>query len=75
MSGIEKWAFEGTALIEIIIPSLVELLAKICFSEWRSLSSVTFESSSRLSRFERNAFDGTGLIEIKVEIVNALRIC
>jgi hypothetical protein len=51
-------------LIEIIIPSSVEVLGEKCFYECRSLSLVTFESGSRLSRIEKLAFYRTGLIEI-----------
>jgi hypothetical protein len=35
-------------LVEIILPSSVEVLNEGCFTECESLSSVTFESSSRL---------------------------
>jgi hypothetical protein len=62
-------------LIEIIIPSSVEILGGWCFSECRLLSSVTFESGSKLSRIEQQAFNQTGLIEIilpsSVEILGA----
>jgi hypothetical protein len=50
--------------VEIIRPSSVEVLSERCFSECKSLSSVTFESGSKLSRIEKNAFAGTGLIDI-----------
>jgi hypothetical protein len=39
-------------LVEIVIPSSVEMLGERCFSGCRSLSSITFESGSRLSRIE-----------------------
>jgi hypothetical protein len=66
LSRIEKFGFSGTGLIEIILPSSVEVLCESCFSECKSLFSVTFESGSRLSRIEKWAFYGTGLIEIIV---------
>jgi hypothetical protein len=64
LSRIEKQAFSQTGLIEIILPSSIEVLDEGCFSNCRSLSSVTFESGSRLSRIEKKAFSQTGLIEI-----------
>jgi hypothetical protein len=53
LSRIEKWAFTGTGLIQIIIPASVEVLCEGCFSECKSLSSVRFESGSKLSRIEK----------------------
>jgi hypothetical protein len=38
---IEKKAFNETGLTEIIRPSLVEVLGFVCFSECKSLRSVT----------------------------------
>jgi hypothetical protein len=40
------------------------LLGEECFSLCKSLSSITFESGSRLSRIDKKAFYETGLIEI-----------
>jgi hypothetical protein len=54
----------GAGLIEIIIPASVEVLGECCFAECGSLSLVTFESESRLSRIEELAFFGTGLVEV-----------
>jgi hypothetical protein len=48
LSRIEAWAFSETGLIEIILPASVEILCEQCFSECRSLSSVTFERGSKL---------------------------
>jgi hypothetical protein len=53
LSRIEKHAFIGTSLIEIILPSSVEVLNAGCFAECESLSSITFESGSRLQGIER----------------------
>jgi hypothetical protein len=64
LSQIEKEAFYGTGLIEIIIPASIEFLGERCFAKCKSLSSITFESGSRLSRIEAGAFYRTGLIEI-----------
>jgi hypothetical protein len=64
LSRIENAAFRLTGLVEIIVPSSVEILGERCFSLCKSLSSVAFESGSRLSRIEKEAFDQTGLIEI-----------
>jgi hypothetical protein len=53
LSRIEKRGFIGTGLVEIILPSSVEFLSVLCFLGCGSLSSVTFESGSRLSRIEK----------------------
>jgi hypothetical protein len=41
---------------EIEIPSSIEILGSSCFSSCGSLSSITFESNSRLTRIESEAF-------------------
>jgi hypothetical protein len=64
LSRIEKQIFIRTGLIEIIVPSSVEVLDKQPFAEWKSLSSITFESASILSRIECQASYETGLVEI-----------
>jgi hypothetical protein len=64
---IQTQAFSGTDLEFVTFPSSVEVLGLSCFYECRSLSSVIFESESRLSRLsriEREAFIRTGLIKI-----------
>jgi hypothetical protein len=66
LSLIEKCVFIGTCLIEIILPSSVEVLGESCFYRCGSLSSVTFESGSRLSRIESRAFTGLCLVEMIV---------
>jgi hypothetical protein len=42
LSRIEKYAFNGTGLVEIILPASVEMLGESCFYDCGSLSSVTF---------------------------------
>jgi hypothetical protein len=56
LSGIAGLAFSQTGLIQIIFSSLVEVLGESRFYECASLSSVTFESGSRLSRIESWTF-------------------
>jgi hypothetical protein len=51
-SCIEKDVFFGTGLVEIILPLSRDLLGEGCFYECKSLSSVTLESGSKLSRIE-----------------------
>jgi hypothetical protein len=51
-------------LLEIILPASVEMLGEKCFTWCKPLSSVRFESGSRLSRIENEAFRVTGLVEI-----------
>jgi hypothetical protein len=43
-------------LTDVVIPSSVESLGRGCFSNCKSLSSVTFESPSKLVRIEACAF-------------------
>jgi hypothetical protein len=58
LSRIEKRAFRETGLVEMILPASVEFLGEECFSDCRSLSSVTFEQKSRLPRVCPNTFMG-----------------
>jgi hypothetical protein len=53
-------------LVEFIVPASVEVLCEKCFHLCGSLSSVTFESQSRLSQIGNWAFSGTGLVEMIV---------
>jgi hypothetical protein len=64
LSRIEREAFFGTGLVEIICPASVEYLGVSCFSECRSLSSIRFKSRSKLSQIEMMAFFQTDLVEI-----------
>jgi hypothetical protein len=50
----------------MIVPLFVEVLGECCFYECRLLSSITFESGSRLKRIEQNAVGRSGLVEIIV---------
>jgi hypothetical protein len=42
-----------------LIPMNVEILGSKCFSSCKSLSSITFESNSHLTRIESEAFYGS----------------
>jgi hypothetical protein len=53
-------------LKSIIIPSSVEVLCESCFFECKSLSSVTFESGSRLQCIEESTFRESGLTSITI---------
>jgi hypothetical protein len=66
LSRIEKFALRANGLIEIAIPSSVEILCDGCFLGCVSLTSVRFESWSRLSRIESQVFAEAGLIEIVI---------
>jgi hypothetical protein len=55
LSRIEKGAFQESGLIEIVIPSSVEVLGVNCFAECKSLSSITYEAGSRLREVDRMA--------------------
>jgi hypothetical protein len=39
-------------LVEIVLPASVEVLGENCFSEWRSLTSITFAPGSPLLKIE-----------------------
>jgi hypothetical protein len=64
LSRIEKQTFHKTGLVEIVHPASVELLGERFFHDGGSLSSLTFESGSRLSWIEKQAFRWTVLVEI-----------
>jgi hypothetical protein len=49
---------------EKLIPNSVEILGSGCFSSCKSLSSITFESGSRLTRIESAASRGSSLQSI-----------
>jgi hypothetical protein len=49
-------------LVEIILPASVEALGEECFSKCRSLSSVTFESVSRLLGIEKEVLHQAGWV-------------
>jgi hypothetical protein len=53
-------------LTDLVIPSSVKSLGKGCFSWCKSLSSVTFESLSKLVRIEEFAFFQSGLVCIVI---------
>jgi hypothetical protein len=59
---IEKEAFFGTGLIEIIIPASVEVLGVMCFLDCGSLSSVTFEEGSKLEGRGREVLRRAGWV-------------
>jgi hypothetical protein len=66
MIHIESSAFSYSSLQSILIPSSVEILGSSCFSQCRSLSSITFESNSRLIRIESEAFSYSSLQSIVI---------
>jgi hypothetical protein len=49
-----------------MIPNSVEILGSRCFSNCKSLSSITFESNSRLTRIESEAFSESSLRSILI---------
>jgi hypothetical protein len=49
-----------------LIPRNVEILESKCFSNCRSLSSITFESNSRLTRIESEVFCDSSLQSILI---------
>jgi hypothetical protein len=61
-----EFAFHGSGLNSIVIPSSVAVLGKSSFSECKSVRSVIFENGSQLERFEESAFYGSGLQSIVI---------
>jgi hypothetical protein len=51
---------------EVEIPNNIEILGSRCFSSCKSLSSITFESNSRLTRIESKAFYESSLQSILI---------
>jgi hypothetical protein len=49
-------AFQRMWITSVIIPRHVQILCSYCFSDCSSLSSISFESDSELTRIESNAF-------------------
>jgi dextranase len=63
---MEESTFQGSGLPGIVLPSSVEVLGEWCFSGCPSLTSITFESGSKLQRIEESAFKGSGLLSIEI---------
>jgi hypothetical protein len=57
LERIEEYAFHGSGLKSIDIPSSVVVLGKQSFSRCNALESVTFESGSRLERINKSMFE------------------
>jgi hypothetical protein len=66
LARIESEVFYESSLESIIIPRNVEILGSNCFSYCKSLSSITFESNSRLIRIELGAFYKSSLRSILI---------
>jgi hypothetical protein len=66
LSRIEKQAFAETGLIELVIPASIELLDEDCFLRCGSLTSLTFETGSKLSRIEKYTLQDSSLIELVI---------
>jgi hypothetical protein len=66
LARIESEAFSSSSLQSISIPRNVEILGSGCFSYCESLSSITFESNSRLTQIESKAFSSSSLQSILI---------
>jgi serine/threonine protein kinase len=66
LTRIESSAFSSSSLQSIVIPRNVEILCSSCFSSCHSLSSITFESDSRLKRIDAHAFEQTALRSVVI---------
>jgi predicted DsbA family dithiol-disulfide isomerase len=53
-------------LTSIHIPSSIQKICEWCFLECKSLASVTFDSDTKVSRFDDYAFSDSGLTSIHV---------
>jgi hypothetical protein len=63
---IERSAFSWSRIHSIMIPRNVEIIRADCFVYCNSLSSVTFESHSKILRIETRAFDVGALREVVI---------
>jgi hypothetical protein len=63
---IESWAFSDCALKTITIPRHVEILGSSCFAHCASLSSISFEADSELTRIEAGAFAATSVSSVVI---------
>jgi hypothetical protein len=58
-----------------LIPRNVEIVGSYCFSSCKSLSSITFESNSHLTRIESEAFSSSSLQSILILSTILFLIC
>jgi hypothetical protein len=80
-SGNERFVIENDFIVDVIdhklirissnssnveIPFDIEILGSSCFSNCQSLSSISFESISRLTRIESSAFSSSSLRSILI---------
>jgi hypothetical protein len=56
VTGIGHGAFTQTSINVVTIPRHVQILSSKCFYDCKSLSSVSFETDSELTRIESHAF-------------------
>jgi hypothetical protein len=66
LNRIESRVSNSSSLRSIEIPRNVEILGSSCFSFRKSLSSISFESNSRLTRIESRAFQSSSLQSIEI---------
>jgi hypothetical protein len=66
VTQIGSRAFESTRIIYITIPRHVQILCSYCFSSCKSLSSISFETESELTRIEAGAVYCTSLPSVLV---------
>jgi predicted DsbA family dithiol-disulfide isomerase len=59
-------AFSDSGLASIHISSSVEVICEACFRGCKSLASVTFDSNTKISRFDGYAFSLSGLMSIYI---------
>jgi predicted transcriptional regulator len=64
--AIRSKAFSNSSLPSIVIPQTVEIIGSVCFSDCKSLSSVSIESGSLLRRIESSAFSFSSLSSITI---------
>jgi hypothetical protein len=64
LQRIGKSAFAYSSLKIIEIPASVEIVCQYCFDKCKSLTTVTFESNSKLQRIEESTFQQSCLTEL-----------
>jgi hypothetical protein len=63
---LDRRAFENRRIASVTIPRHVQILCSSCFSYYNSLSSISFESDSELTRVGAGAFAVTRLTLVVV---------
>jgi hypothetical protein len=70
VTRIDDWVFESPPISLIKIPRHVEILCSDCFSDCNSLSPISFETDSKLTRIESKVYGGPEVGAVKEKLPN-----